>query len=149
MLTAALKRELELVLETAMMMADPGVSLHTIAERVYDSEPALVEQIGRPLAIERFLWILKRRRAHTPSQNQMLLPGLPNLPQRIRLKNGKRPFLMQSNVKQLKQFRQVLLKRKGARLVIVEKLIDFMAPYAAKRSTITVAEVVAAQNSQT
>lgn len=145
MLSAALKREVEITLETALMLAESGVSIAKIAERVYDSEPALVDQLKRPLILERFVWLLNRRRQHTPSQKQMLLPGFPTLPQRITLKNGKRPFLMEANLSHLKQFREVLLKRKGARLVIIEKLIEFMAPYAAQTPGITVARVVAAQ----
>jgi hypothetical protein len=145
MLTAALKRELELAVETAVMLADSDTPDTAIAARLYDAEPALMEKLARPLAVERMIWTMKRRRQHIPSQDQMVLPGFPNLPQRIRLKDGSRPLLMQSTIKQLREFRQILMKRKGARLIIVEKLIDFMTPYSVKKSTITVAEIVARQ----
>lgn len=146
MLTAALKHELELAVETAVMLAVPGTSDNQIAEGLYDAEPALMEKLARPLVIERMIWTMKRRRQHIPSPDQLSLPGLPNLPQRIRLKDGSRPLLMQSTIKQLREFRQILMKRKGYRLRIVEKLIDFMTPYAVKKSTITVAEIVARES---
>jgi len=148
MLTATLKRELELAVETAVMLADPNSQDTEIAERLYDSEPALMQKLARPLAIERMIWTMKRRRQHIPVPGQMVLPGFPRLPERIRLKDGSRPLLMQSNIKQLREFRQILTKRKGARLVIVEKLIDYMTPYSLKKSTITVAEIVALEAGQ-
>src|ERR1700676_2374400 len=107
MLTPKLKHEIETVVETAIMLAEPGTSNMTIAERLYESEPALMEEIKKPLAIDRLIWTMKRRRPYIPSQNQMMLPGFPNLPQRIRLQNGFRPLLMQSTVKQLKEFREI------------------------------------------
>lgn len=145
MLTKSLKQELESLLETTLMSAEPGVSIDQIAERMYDSAPDLMEQIKRPLAIERFRWMINRQRQHIPSKDQLLFPGFPTLPRRVTLKNGKWLFLMQSNLEQLKQFRQILLKRKGTRLKVVERLIAVMEPYAAKRTNITVSEVGAAE----
>jgi hypothetical protein len=146
MLTPSLKHELEIVTETALMLSEPDISIQKIAERIYDSEPALMEQIRRPLAIERLMWLMNRLRQHTPSQKQMVLPGFPNLPRRITLKNGKHPLLMASNMRKLQEYRDVLLKRGRARLTIIEKLIKFMAPYTAKDPGITVGEVKDAQN---
>lgn len=128
-------------METVLMTAEPGVSINQLAERMCDSNPELLEEIKRPLAIERYTWMINRQRQHIPSKDQLLFPGFPTLPLRVTLKNGKWLFLVQANLEQLKQFRQVLLKRKGTRLKIVERLIAVMEPYAAKRTNITVSEV--------
>jgi hypothetical protein len=140
-LTKTLKQAMETAMETVLMAAEPGVSIDQLAERMYDSNPALIEEIKRPLAIERFRWMINRQRQHIPSKDQLLFPGFPTLPLRVTLKNGKWLFLMRANLEQLKQYRQVLLKRKGTRLKVVERLIAVMEPYAAKRANISVAEV--------
>jgi len=146
MLTIALKHELETVLETILISVEPGISINKLAEHVYDSTPELMERIKRPLAIERIRWMINRRSEYLPSKDQLLFPGFPSLPVRIRLKNGKRPFLMQSNLEQLKQFRKILMKRKGTRLKIVERLIALMEPYAVKQPSITVTMVGLVEN---
>ena len=143
MLSKVIQKELESRLETALMAAEPGISVHDLAERMYHSEPALTEEIKCAIAIERFIWMITRQKQHLPSKDQMSFPGWPELPIRIRLKNGKRPLLMRATLADLKQFRTILLKQKGTRLKIVERLIALMEPYAAKQPTITVTTVLA------
>jgi hypothetical protein len=145
MLAPALKRELEMVIETALMLAQPGSPVPEIAERLYDSEKALMEQIQRPLIVERLTWMMNRRRQYLPSQDQMMLPGFPKLPERVTLLDGRRPRLWDATLPQLKQFRKVLMKRRAPRLKIIERLIDFMAPYAVKHPNIRVGQVVRAE----
>lgn len=138
-------QQLEIILETALMLAAPGTSIPSLAERIYDAEPDLVQQIQRPWIVSRFEWMLYRKQRNIPVEGQMTLPGIPRLPVRMTLKDGTRPFLMQGNLKQLQEFRDVLSKRKGARLRAVEKLIALMTAYAKTRSGITVAEVLNAE----
>ena|ERR1700679_2993935 len=144
-LTATVKQELEITLETALMLAEPGTSVPALAERVYDSEPELMEKIKRAWIVKGLKWMLYRKQRNVPADDQLTFPGFPKLPRRMTLKNGSRPFFMQGNFKQLTEFRDVLLKRRGARLEIVERLIVLMAPYVEERAGITVAEVLLAE----
>ena len=138
-------RELEIILETALMTATPGTSVRKIAERLYNDEPGLVEQLQRPWITARLEWMLYRKQDRLPGADQTTFPGFPTLPIRMTLKNRERPYLMQGNMKQLEEFRDVLGKVKGRRYRIVERLIRLMAPYSAKRPGITVAEVALAE----
>lgn len=144
-MTTSLKRDLEITLETALMLAGPDTPIPALAATIYDSEPTLMGEVGRIWIIERLTWMLYRRRTNVPSEKQLVLPGFTNLPRRMTLKDGSRPFLMQGTLKDLQEFREVLLKRRPARLRAVERLIELMGEYAKLRAGITVAEVMLAE----
>ncbi len=144
-LHATVKQELDITLETALMLAEPGTSIPALADRLYDSEHELIEKIQRPWIVERLTWLLYRKQRNIPAAGQLLLPGFPNLPRRMTLKDGRRPFLMQGNMKQVQEFRDVLLRRKRSTLAAIEKLLILMAPYAKERPGITVVEVLTAE----
>jgi hypothetical protein len=144
-LVPTLKQELDITLETALMLAEPGTSIPVLADRLYDSERELIEKIQRPWIVERLTWLLYRKQRNIPVVGQLLLPGFPNLPRRMTLKDGRRPFLMQGNMKQVLEFRDVLLRRRRSTLVAIEKLLVLMAPYAKERPGITVVEVLTAE----
>ena len=147
-LSATVQQELEITLETALMLAEPGTSVPVLADRIYDSEPALVEKVKRSFIVKGFKWMLYRKQRHIPAENQLTFEGFPELPRRMTMKDGRRPFFMQGNLKQLQEFREVLLKRKGARLETVERLIILMTPYAEQRASISVAEVLLAERTK-
>lgn len=144
-LSATLQQELEITLETALMLSEPGVSVPILAERIYDSEFDLMDKLKRPWIVKGLKWLLYRKQKRMPAEDQLTFEGFPTLPRRMTLKNGRRPFLMQGNIMQLQEFREVLLRRRGARLATIEKLIALMAPYAEERAGITVAEVLIAE----
>ena len=147
-LSATVQQELEIVLEAALMLSEPGTSVPVLADRVYDSEPELMQKIMRPWLIKGLKWMLYRKQRRMPVEAQTTFEGFPMLPRRMTLKDGKRPFLMQGNIMQLQEFREVLLKRRGARLATVERLIVLMTPYAQERPGITVAEVLIAERTK-
>lgn len=148
-MTAELTRELELTLETALLMAEPETPVKTIAERLYDSERVLMEKIARSLVIERIVWMLYRKRQRFTAANQLCLPGFEGLPARITMKDGTRRALRSATLELLQEFREVLLKRKGARLLAVEKLITLVAEYDKTHPAITVGEVIALEIERT
>ena len=141
-LSTALEEELDIVLETALMLAEPGTSLSALGQRIYDSESRLMAQIHRPWIVDGLIWRLRRKKANIPVQDQMSLPGFPILPIRATLKNGKRPYLGDATIKDLREFKNILAKRKSSRLRTVERLIELMAPYAKKNPKITVTGVI-------
>ena len=59
--TKTQNRDLEITLETALLLAGPETSIPELAERIYDSEPELVAQLQRAWMVERFTWLLYRR----------------------------------------------------------------------------------------
>ncbi len=141
MLTSGLKRDLEITIETALMLVEEGTSLQRLAERIYDSEPHLMEQLRRPWMTDRLLWLLSRKRQHMASADQLALPGFEGLPRRLTLKDGRRVALRKANLKQLKEFRAALTRR-NKQLESLNRLIVRVAEYERKTPGITVGEVI-------
>ncbi len=141
-LNPIVNRELEIVLETALMLAAPGTSVAAIANRIFDSERELMQQIQRPWILARLEWMLHRKKHDLPAEGQLTLPGMPRFPVRLTLKDGGRPAFMKSTFRQLKEYRGVLLKRKSPRLRLVDRLLEIMRPYAKKDRKITAQDVI-------
>lgn len=147
MLSVTLKQDLETALENALMQAEPGTPIQQIAERLYDAEPAIMEQLARPFVTQRLVWVMNRVRQHIPGfQTQLVLPGIANIPARLTLATGGRPFSRKATLKQFEEYGEVLLKRKSPRLKTVEKIIEFMRPYNRKKPGITLGEVIGQAN---
>jgi hypothetical protein len=99
-----LEKRIEKVLREAVELADLGnqrISARKIADRVFDTEPDLVEEAKRPILVDRWAWLIARmRRARwdaesRPYSQQMVLddPIFKDLPKTVFLRNGKRPKL--------------------------------------------------------
>jgi hypothetical protein len=142
-LTKALSRELDITLESALMLAEDGTPIPALAERIYDAEPALVAQVQRPFVVERFTWMLYRRQQRAASGNQLPLPGYESLPRRIELKDRKRGALRAAGLQELLQYRQILVVRRDKRLEVLDRLIELMRAYAKPGKTMSVADVMA------
>lgn len=141
-MTAALKRDLEITLETALMLAEPETPIPALAVRIYDSETKLMAEVGRIWIIERITWMLYRKRQSSTSSRQLCLPGFELLPQRITLKDGTRRALRSATLPLLVEFREVLSRRRTARFHAVERLITLVAEYDKNHPDITVGEVI-------
>lgn len=142
MITSILKRDLEITLETALMLVEDGTPLQQLAERIYNAESQLMSQLQRPWMVERLVWMLSRKRQHIVSANQLRLPGFEDLPRRLTMKDGRRVALRNANLEQLKEFRNVLLARRNKRLESLNRLIACVAEYEHKTPGITVGEVI-------
>ena len=141
-LATTVKQELEISLDSALMLAGPNTTVPDLANRIYDMEPDLIGKIQREWIIERLMGMLYKKRAHMPAEGQYVLPGFYNFPNLMTLKDGSRLIFIQGNFTQLLEFRDVLQKRRRPRLAVIKKFITLMAPYAEARSTITVGEVI-------
>lgn len=142
MAPTALEVELEITLDAALTFAEPGTKLPTIAERVYQSEPALVEQLCHPWMVERFIWILRRKRRKIAAWQQFLLPGFEQLPGRITIRDRHWRSLRFAKLEDLKQYRAVLQERRDPRLVQLDKLIALVSLYKQRGASLTVLEVM-------
>ena len=140
----ALRRELEITLESALMLS-PDTPIPTLAARIYDNDRALIEQFQRDWIIERLTWMMYRRRQVSRNQDQMILPGFESLPRRLNMTDGKRVPLRRANLESLAEYRKVLLARRDRRLETLDRLIDLVRQYSKKKKDpgITVAEVFA------
>lgn len=141
MLKATLLRDLEITIESALMLS-PDVPTAALAERIYDSDPELMERIQRTWVIERLVWMINRRRSRVSQGNQLPLPGFEKLPRRMVIKGGKRVALRYATVKQLRQYRGALWKKRDSRIEVVDRLIELVAGYASEHPGITVEEVM-------
>lgn len=98
-----LDKRIEKVLREAIELSDIGhqhISARKIAERIFDSEPDIVEEAKRPTIVENWTWKITRMRRQrwdsqfAPVSQQMLLdPIFKNLPKTIFLRDGTRPRL--------------------------------------------------------
>ena len=142
-MTAALKRDLEITLETALMLAEPDTPIPVLAQRIYDSDPTLMAECQHIWALERIIWMLYRKQQAATSSRQLCLPGFENLPNRITMKDGRRRALRSATLVHLIEFREVLAKRRTARYHAVVKLIALVAEYDKTQPDIQVGEVMA------
>lgn len=147
-MTTEQDRELEITLESALMLVAPGITTPDLAERIYNSEPELMKRLQKPWMIERLIWMLHRKRRKIRPANQLSLPGFERLPQRLKLPDGRFARLKQATLKQLRLHRQFLSKRKDPRLAQLSALIDLVQPHAQKRPGITVFEVMQAEQAK-
>jgi len=140
----ALTRELEITLETALMLS-PETPVSILAGKIYDSEPALVAQIQREWIVERLVWMLRRKRQRIKNQDQLILPGFQVLPRRLSMIDGTRLQLRSARLLELLEYRKLLVQRRDARIETLDKLIELVKAYAKEKKDqrITVATVFA------
>ena len=146
-LAPALKHDVELAVEAAIF-AQPRAGRVVIAKSVYDSEPELMKMIHRTATMRYLMWIADRKRANIPVDEQLALPGMPQFPIRMTLKDGSHPRFMSATLKQLREFREILLKRKPPSLRVVDRMIEVMEPYAKLNRDIPVASVLLAEHAK-
>jgi hypothetical protein len=134
--------ELEIIIETSLMLSGRETSLPALARRIFDAEPDLMERLREPWMLARLEGIIKQKRNAIPVEGQLTLPGMPALPRIIRLKNGSRPPFDEATIAQLREYRDILEKRRPPRLRIVKRMIEVMEPYAAKNPKVKVIRVL-------
>jgi hypothetical protein len=146
-LTATLKKELEITIETALMLAEEGTTIPALAERIYNSEPQLMGECQRLWALERIRWILYRKKQRIASKNQLRLPGFENLPRVITMKDGRRRVLKNATLDDLREYRTVLVNANNDRIEALDRLIALVSKYSKreKKRLITVEEVITAE----
>lgn len=148
---AQLNREVEITLETALMLA-PDTPVSELARQIYTTEPGLVAQVQKEWVIERFIWMLHRRRQRIKNQDQLILPGFELLPRRITFIDGSRGRLRGATLKELLEFRKALINqpialqnkliaRMDRKLAALDRLIELVRSYSRKNPGINVAEV--------
>jgi hypothetical protein len=146
-----LEKRLERVLDEAIELADLGdqrIPAHKIAERVFDSEIELVAELSRAWVIERFTWMISRRRRARWDQkwahHQLVLPDpvFHGLPKTVFLRNGKRPNLDRCTLGETNDHLKLLRERfkNHPRVGQFEKVVELHQKWAAVQRNITWAE---------
>lgn len=85
-----------------------GAPAPAIAQRLFDSEPRLIEAVGRQWILARLTWLIgRRRRARwkeaSPPQMVLADPIFQDLPRRIFLRNSRRPKLEHCTLGQIEE----------------------------------------------
>lgn len=170
MLTTALKQQIDIVIETALLLARKGTPLKELAQRTYAAERNVFDQAQESWMLDRIVWMLSRQRQKIHSVDgvgealgdQFLLPGFERLPKRLTLRNGRWTALGNARLPQVREYREALLNqltnyRKtlaakdpagDPRIVALDKLIELMKKYLTRGKTITVGSVMALERAQ-
>ena len=134
-------RDLDITLETALMLSEGKSSVRKIAESIYESEAEMLEQFRHPWMVDRIVWMLKRRQSKI-AQGQLALPGFENLPRRITVKGGHRAALRFATLRELKEYRAILWKQEDKRVKTLDRLIELVASYAVENPNIRAQEAM-------
>jgi hypothetical protein len=152
-MTPQLETRLEKTLDEAIELASIGdqyVSARKIAERIYATETEIVQEISRPLVIDRLTWMITRRRRarwdQKYSRNQMMLPDpiFQGLPKTVFLRNGARPRLMHTTLSQTEDHLKLLRERfkNDPRVRQFEAVVELHRKWTAIHRGITLAEAM-------
>lgn len=148
--TGNMEKQIEKLLNEAIELADlgeAGISSRSIGERIYDSEPELMEQLKPFWMVDRLVWLISRkRRARKRLQRgnaQLVLPGFYGLPQAIFLPDGQRKPLDDANVTQVREHIKMLRARlkPNSRIQLMEAVLKLMQRYSPQHPRITWGEV--------
>lgn len=151
MVQAALELKLE---EKVMRAIDDAIELsqiggrraasHKIAERIFDSEPKLIQLVSRPWILSRLTWMIDRRRRerwHATGPSQMVLPDpiFEGLPSRVNLRDGSRPKLDRCTLGETEQYLRMLRERykQHPRIVQMEAVVDLHRKWSAQMKGIS------------
>jgi hypothetical protein len=144
----SLEDRIEKLILEAVELADIGgirVTTRAIAERVYDSEPELMQELQRFWMVDRLIWMLSRkrraRRRFHASEAQMVLAGFEGLPRSIFQPNGQRLPMDNATTTQVREHIKMLRARLKAssRIELLEAVVELMSSY--RTPTITWGEV--------
>ncbi len=127
-------------------------SNRAIAERIYDSEPALMAEYQRQWSIDRLLWMIAKERrqlilsgGESPeiAAVQVNLPGFEGLPQTIFLRNGRRQRLDYANATQIAEHIAMLKARmdRSPKIAQFQAVLKIMRKYTDAKPDIIWAEV--------
>ena len=146
-----LNSEVEKLLADAIELADIGgisVPARAIAERLYDSEPTLMDALHRPWVVDRLIWIIGRKRRSQWRKNplpeaQLVLPGFEGLPQTIFLRDGSRKPLDEAMATHVREHIKMLKSRlkTSPKIQRMEAVLELMQKYNREQPGIKWAEV--------
>jgi hypothetical protein len=150
MLKSVLARELEEILDNALILATPDVPIRSLAERVIQANPEVIDELMEGWRLEYVTRLLRRRRdkmAREQRTTQLMLPGFERLPGHITVSTGHRQPLEKATYWQLHEYLIVLRRREetNPRIVQVQNLIALMRKWKKKIKKsrgLTVAEVM-------
>lgn len=141
-----LDRKIVRVVDEAIELADLGTirfAAESVAQRIYDQEAELMEQVRYAWTIERLVLIIKRRRRerkyHENFQLALPDPIFQDLPRRIFLRNGKRPKLDYCTVTETDDHLKLLRNRFPAhpRVVQMEAVVKLHRKWSERENGIS------------
>jgi len=138
------EEQLDFAIKDAALNGDPDAPSRLVAEELYEREPVLIEHFSRGWIIEKLAGLvrLRRAKARPVDQAQMVL-GFTGLPRQISLRSGKKAPFLDATLRQLRQHRAALYKRKSPALEHIDQVIRLMEKYVRDNPGIKVAQVFA------
>jgi hypothetical protein len=149
-LSANIEKQIAKVIHEALELADLGgnrIDSHSIAERLYESQAELMEQLKPFWMVERLNWMICRerrtRRLLQRPDEQLTLPGFVGLPRTITLPDARRQRLDYATVTEVRQHVKMLRNRldSDSRILQMESVLKLMESYAVQDRFITWGEV--------
>jgi hypothetical protein len=148
-----LETRIELMLDEAIELASLGdqhIKARSIAERIYESEKDLMEEVSRLWVVERLTWMITRRRRARWDQElgrgQMMLPDpvFQGLPKTVFLRNGQRPRLMHTVLSETEDHLKLLRERfkNDPRVRQFEAVVELHRKWSAVQRGITLGEAM-------
>jgi hypothetical protein len=166
-ISASLKHEIDVIIETTLMLAPKGVQIKELARRAYASERKIFDQAQETWVLDRIIWLLTRKRQTITSvdptnatSEQYMLPGMERIPRRFTMRNGRRIARENAVLSEVREYRASLLNlitnqrntlvakdpTKDPRIVALDKLIELMLRYAKPgKMGVTVGHVISAE----
>lgn len=153
MLPKTLRKEVNLVIETAVMLSDRNLPAEDLAKSIIDRESNLMRQTQECLILDFMTNKIRKMRGliqplDRPIQ-QLDFPGFEHIPYRITV-DYERIVLRKATLKNLTSYLLDLQNKaqweRNAKIRAVEELIRIVTPYDKKHDGITVGAVMAAEN---
>lgn len=149
-LTENIEKQIGRVLTDSLELAvlsGGGVTSRSIAEKIYEAEPELMEQLKPYWMVERLLWMVSRQRQMRRSLErngaQLALPGFEALPRTIFLPDGQRKSLDDATMEMVQKHIQILRDRlkPNSRIKLMEAVLGLMQKHGAGKRKMTWDEV--------
>jgi hypothetical protein len=163
-ITAELQHEIDIILETTLMLAPKGAKLKDLAKSAYSSGRSVFDQAQESIMLDRIEWMLARKRQTiTPvdpvEPPQYMLPGMERIPQRLTMRDGRRIARKNAILAQVREYRAALLAKitserntlvakdptQDPRILALDRLIELMIQYGKPGKHVTVGDVMEAE----
>jgi hypothetical protein len=130
-------KQLEEILDNALIAAAPDAPIRSICEHVIEANSELIDELMEGWRLDYVTRLLRQRRdklAREQRTTQLMLPGFERLPTQITVSNGRRNPLETATYRQLREYLVVLRRRQrtNPRIAQVQNLMALMRKWRKK-----------------
>lgn len=148
---AVLSKQLQELIENALIAAAPDTPIKSLAKRLIDSNRELIDLLMEEWRVSYVARLVRAKQAQIAREQrtaQLMLPGFERLPGRITVSEGRRKPLEQATARQLREYLIVLRRRQknNTQISQVLSLLQLLKKWQKKLKSkgygLTVAEVM-------